>query len=343
MDFSVVYALSAYGAILASIVIGGSFMLGQVIRNPKVTVWAKTEIFQLGASVLSLLFLGLLMSTFCSARMSEISSMFDLTYSGTATDSIYDGAEHYLTGAAFYAHNALTAARYHLSGFTVLAHVGKFRCDMATGAIGWGCMFGYSGENLAPFGGYGALNGALTVVFNATLMSFMMALNYLFILRYVYHGFVLFLLPVGIFVRSLPYLRTFGSVLIATAISFMVVYPFMLAAFDLMSDALINRSGGTTAPYTYADADLTGFDDESVYPDTSSGSSFAMMFDEDYLKDRYGLKEYNVPHVVMFGAHAFIAAMFLPSIALLATIASIVYLSRLYGEEIDLSRIMQMV
>jgi hypothetical protein len=339
MDYSVVYALSAYAAVLSAIIIGGSFMVGQVIRNPKVTVWAKTEIIQLVASFISLLFMAAIITTFCSVDMGDIAEVFDFgDYPGTGF-SIYEGAESYLRGAAIYSHNALTVVRYHLEGFTVLAYIGKFECDLATGPIGWGCYYGYSGENLSPFGGYGAINGALTVAFNSTLMSYMMALNYLFILRYVYHGFVLFLMPIGIFTRSLPYMRSFGSVLIATALSFMFVYPIMLAVFDLMGSILIN-----SPDYTYADADLDDYLDESIYKETSSGGAgTASIFKEDYLKDKYDLRESNVPQVVMFAAQAFIAAFFFPSLALIATIASTVYLARLYGEEIDLSRIMQMV
>ncbi len=340
LDFSGVYGLSAYAAVLAGIIIGGSYMVGQAISNPKVTVWAKTEAVQLFASFVSLLFLGVIMSTFCTIQMGDIAAIFeDVDYGGVPTYSIYQGAENYLKGAAVFSHNALTVIRYHLEGFTVLAHVGKFECDLATGPIGWGCYFGYSGENISPFGGYGAINGALTVAFNSTLMSYMVALNYLFILRYVYYGFVLFLMPIGIFTRSLPFLRTFGSVLIATALSFMLVYPLMLASFDLVSSVLID-----SPTYMYQDVSLEKYLDESIYPETSTtAASIGMMFDETALKDRYDLHESNVPHVIMFGAQAFIAAFFLPSLALLATIATIAYLARIYGEEIDLSRIMQMV
>lgn len=338
LDFSTVYVLSAYAALITAVVIGLSFMFGQLTRNPKVSVWARTEIIQLIVSVASLLILVFIMDTYCMINMGGIAELFGFTYTGDDDYSIYEGAENYMEGAAKYSHNALTVARYHLKGFTVLAYIGMFECDLKMGAVGWGCMYGYSGENLAPFGGYGAINGALTAVFNADLMSYLMALNYLYILRYVYYGFVLFLLPIGIFARSLPYLRTFGSVFIAIAISFMLIYPLLLAIFDLMSPVLINSPS-----YMYPDEDLSDYLDESVYPDTSSGSSFAMMFDQEYLKNKYDLRESNVKYVIMFGAYAFIAALFMPSIALIGTIASAVYLSKIYGEEIDLSRIMQMV
>jgi hypothetical protein len=44
-----------------------------------------------------------------------------------------------------------------------------------------------------------------------------------------------------------------------------------------------------------------------------------------------------------FAATAFIAGVFFPTLALLATIASVTYVARLYGDEIDLSRLTQLV
>ena len=46
---------------------------------------------------------------------------------------------------------------------------------------------------------------------------------------------------------------------------------------------------------------------------------------------------------IAFAAYAFIAAVFFPTAALLATIASVSYMARLMGEEIDLSRLTQLV
>jgi len=346
IDFTTVYMLAAYASVITAAVIGISYMVGNFTKNPKVSVWAKTEAIQLVVSVISVIILVFIMNAFCLINMNALSELFGFTYTGSSSASIYGGAEHYLEGAAKFSHNSLTVTRYHLKGFTVLAYIGMFECDGVGSAAALafpflsGCMYGYSGENIAPFGGYGAVNGMLTAMFNANIMSYIMSLNYLFILRYVYYGFVLFLLPIGIFARSLPYLRGFGSVFIAMAISFMLVYPLILAVFDLMGAVLINSPN-----FMYYDpgTDLRPYLDESVYPETSSGASFAMMFDREYLRDKYDLEVSNLKYIAMFSAHSFIAGVFLPSVALLGTIASAVYISRLYGEEIDLSRIMQMV
>ena len=340
MDFTTIYSLAAYASVITAAIIGITYMFGNFTKNPKVSVWAKTEVIQLVISVISVIILVFLMNTFCLVNMNAVSELFGFTYTGDPTDSIYGGAENYLENSARYSHFTLSITRYHLKGFTVLAYIGMFECDGVGSAAALafpflsGCMYGYSGENVAPFGGYGAINGALTAMFNANLMSYVMALNYLFILRYVYYGFVFFLLPIGIFARSLPYLRGFGSVFIAIAVSFMLIYPLTLAVFDLMGSGLFSAPPGS---------DLGKYADESVYPETSSGASFSMMFNQDYLKDKYDLHESNIKYLAMYSAYAFIGGVFLPSVALLGTIASAVYIARLYGEEVDLSRIMQMV
>ena len=334
---STIFPLAAYAGIIAATVIAISFMIGQALRNPKITVWAKTEIVQLFMSFISLLLLGTLLGFFCSISMNDIASIFEISYSGP--DSMFEAAHDYLFRASTYAHTALTVIRYHLEGYTILAFMGEFECDLATGPIGWGCWFGYSGASVQPFGGYAALTAALNTAFNSILMAYLMSLNYLMILLYAYKGFAFFLFPIGIFMRSMPYMRSFGSVLMALAISFTIVYPFFLAVFDLMADGLI--------VYDSELVDNFGrMSSEDVYPDNSAGvgASLASAFSKDYVKDNIYFEHGDEPaKAIAFGGAAFIVAFLFPSVALLGAIASTVYIARLYGEEIDLSRIMQMV
>ncbi|NYZ77531.1 hypothetical protein H0O02_04440 [Candidatus Micrarchaeota archaeon] len=342
---SVIFPLAAYAGVVAGIIIAATFMIGEATRNPKLTVWAKTEVLQLFISVISLVLLSSVIGLFCTLDMPGVAELFGFSgYSGPS--SMFDAAENYLTGAAHYSHNALTVVRYHLEGYTVLGYMGEFMCDMATGPIGWGCWFGYSGTSGQPFGGYAAMVAALNTIFNATLMSYLMSLNYLMILIYVYKGFAFFLFPIGIFLRSMPYMRGFGSLLMSVAISFIIVYPFFLAVFDIMADdALFNRSA--SMPYL-SDQSLSVFLNENTYPDHSAGvgASLASAFDTDYVKDHF---YFQIPpgeksaEAIAFGGMAFLAGFFFPSIALLAAIATTMYLARLYGEEVDLSRLMQMV
>jgi hypothetical protein len=186
----------------------------------------------------------------------------------------------------------------------------------------------------------------MNVFFNSTIVSTFTALNFAAILMFVYRGFIFVFLPLGVFLRAMPFLRSFGSLLIALALAFLTVFPLMLGVYWLMGDVLIDRSNNLV-PNT-GGTDLSNFLDEDVFPDEegagsagqSAGAAFA---GDDLVFDTYFPNGDNVPGVIRFAAYAFIAAVFLPTVALIATIASVSYLARLYGQEIDLSKITQLV
>lgn len=351
--------LTVYAGIVTSIFIAFSLMAGRVLSNPKLDLWAKTETVQLFISIASVFFIMIMVSGFCSADISEVASIFGFT---TSSANIYDAAENYLLDAAKYAHNAMTVTRYHLEGYTVMSYLNAFMCDFRTGQIGWGCYFGYSGANQQPFGGYGATMAALNIFFNSTIISFFSAMNFLFILMFVQEGFVTLFLPLGIFLRAMPYLRTFGSLLIALALSFLIVYPLLLGVLGIMGDVLLDRpslvpavgSGTPLGNYLYScnvpNDYCSGRREvcECRFPGeegagSAGQSAEAAISGSDVVSDTYFPGGPNPTGAIMFAANAFIAAVFFPSVALLATIASVTYIARMLGEEINLSRITQMV
>jgi hypothetical protein len=158
-------------------------------------------------------------------------------------------------------------------------------------------------------------------------------MNFLMILLFVYRGFVFLFLPLGVFLRSMPYMRPFGSLMFAVAMSFLIVYPLMLGIFGLMSDVILD------APVDVGDYD------EHVFPESEEGAEIlgSSFGGEDYVYDNYLGGIDNVGGAMAFAATAFIAGVFFPTLALLATIASVSYIARLYGDEIDLSRLTQLV
>ncbi len=336
--------LVLFSSIATSALIALSYMVGNAISNAKLTFWAKTEAVQIVISAMSIVFILATVNGFCSINMGELSSFF--TDIDTPQDlNLFDAAQEYLRETMLYSHNAMTAVRYHLEGYTVLSFLNSFSCDFKLGPIGLGCLHGYSGTSGLPVGGYGAIIAALNIFFNSTIMSYFSAMNYLFILLFVYKGFVFLFLPVGIFVRSLPYLRSFGSVLIAIALSFLLVFPFMLSIFYLMGDVLLDR-GNNYEPQV-GNPPMNSFYYEKRYPDNEYASIGTSIAGEELgvwiTRQLYFPSGENPGGAIIFAAYAFLAAVFMPTAALIATIASVSYISRLYGEEIDLSRITMMV
>lgn len=355
-DFSVfldgtIIPLAGMAAVIAAIIIGFSFMIGRLINNPKLTLWGKTEIVQLVISLFTVVLLGSLINTFCAIDVLDLMGFFEVEAPAVEGPvSIYDAAETYLVEAAYYSHNALSVARFHLEGYTVLSYASVFSCGPLR------CFFGYSGTRGQPFGAYGAGMGAMNVFFNSMLMAHISCLSFLFLLLYVYRGFVFMFLPLGIFLRSMPYMRGFGSLLMAVSICFLLIYPLLLSVFYMIGDDLLGR------PYYGPDGEESdqGFlenyrDMERKFYDragsSSSGGGWALLASlqlmlpggEDWFKDSYFPDGGQPVKVIRFCASAFIAAVFLPTLALIGTIASIVYTTRMLGEQIDLSRITRMI
>jgi hypothetical protein len=201
---------------------------------------------------------------------------------------------------------------------------------------------------MQPYGGYGAGMSALNIVYNSLLITFFTTLAYVFVLIFVYKGFVFFFLPVGLFVRCLPYMRNLGSVLLSIGIAFMVIYPGVLAIFYLMEDVLFEEpegpSGIDSSTFSSAEASLVKTNAEYFAMSTWGEGPIKNVYlgvGNCYSCDDHALG--NVPYALEFAGHAYVASGFFPTLALLATIASVAYLARLYGDEVDLSRLVQMI
>lgn len=340
---TVILPFVGLATVITTTLIALVFMAGRALANPKLTLWSRTEAVQLVVSVASIFFIAAIVNTFCFIDMGEVADIFGVT--GLGSKNLYDAAEEYMFNAAVYAHGALTSVRYHLEGYMILSYLNAFLCDFNTGQIGWGCLFGYSGANQQPFGGYGATMAAMNIFFNSAIISTFTALNFAAILMFVYRGFVFVFLPLGVFLRAMPFMRSFGSLLIAVCLSFLTVFPLMLGVYWLMSDVILD-SGNSYVPVS--SPALSNYLDEDVFASEegsgSAGQSAEAAFSGDHVVfDTYFPHSDNVPGVIMWAANAFVAAVFLPTVALIATIASVSYVARLYGEEIDLSRITQLV
>jgi hypothetical protein len=333
-----VNSLMAYASMATLILIAMSFMAGNATSNPKLTLWAKTELVQLVMSIASVFVILVAVNAFCVTDMKWIADVFGLH---SKSINVYDAATAYLVGATQYSHNALTVVRYHLEAYTVLSYFNAFICDYRIGRIGLGCLFGYAGDTEQPFGGYGADIAAMNIFFSGMIMAHFTALNFLFILLFIYKGFVFLFLPLGIFLRALPYMRPVGSLLIALALGFLTVYPFMLGVFYLMGDVLVDADKG----YAPEGISMSKYDEDIFDASTDAASQAGVSIGgESVVKHNYfGGGRENPTGAIAFSAYAFLAAVFFPTSALLAAIATVSYMARLMGEEIDLSRLTQLV
>lgn len=333
-----------YGAVAGGMIIAVLYVISNSINNPKLNLWAKTEFFQLFFSIIATLLALQAINLFCGLDLLPFLRMFPISLDpaktaelGSAPLNMFDGAELYLQAVAKYNKDLVSSLRYHLGAYNMLESRYLARCSESGAGVNiLACLFGglvggFGGTNYyqSPEGGYALASPALFLSFNTAIFSYLSSLNYLFILKYVFSGFPLFFLPLGIFLRSVPFMRGLGSLMVSFSISFIFVYPLALSIFytDFLT---LDHILSPDIPQDYVDADIgeklstTDYLDADIRDELFDAGS-----QETVLMGRTG--------------NGFILAVFIPTIAMLTSIGSVIYLARFIGEEIDLSRIVQMV
>jgi len=322
-------------------------MFGKATSNPKLSEWSKTEIVQLPMTIASIIMIVLVMDSFCAIDFNSVRAIFGkapveppkpvLGFPVSTYTNVYDAAESYLFQGAKFSHQALVVARYHHEVYNILVMRSAYLCD-------WWCIFGQSGTTVQALSGYSGRLNLMGMLFNSDLAAYLSDLNSLFILTLVRSGMLVMLLPIGIFLRSMPFMRTFGSVFIAVAMSFMLVYPATLAIFSMM-DGIFSSPLKNAPQNCGMDLDAYFQDESRIYNDEKGYNldSGVLLHDDELLRHYLPCgRDYPI-ETAEYAAYAFIAGVFIPTIALLSAAASVRFIARFYGEEIDLSKIVQMV
>lgn len=323
------YPLTAVAVFLFFAIIGLTYMGAHVMNDAKLFVWSKTEFIQLFISAFFVVILFSMITSFCSFSTSDIAGITAIT-SAPPQLSIYEGAEKYLVDAANYSRAAFITARYNMGAINMQETYSNYECPVAL------CFFsvGGTGVTRTPYAGASYLTSGFMLLMNSSLMSFFSSFMHIFFLSYVESGLFMFLLPIAIIARSMPYLRTFGGVILALMFAFYIIYPSVLALYYVsISPAM--------------EADLTAKAAAGLPPDESqiesAGDAGSYLSGDYQLPAAAQTSSAAIVTVSEVSAKAFFYGTFLPTLALLTAIAATAYVGHLFGEEIDLSKMLQMV
>ncbi|MFA5076828.1 MAG: hypothetical protein WC488_00150 [Candidatus Micrarchaeia archaeon] len=313
-----IYPVSLLAGILAAMIIGLVFAASQALSDPKLSVWSRTEAVQLVMSAAFIFIMIVLLNSFCLFTVADMASIVGAA--STSSASVYEGAEAYLLRAAKLSHVAILENRYYLGAINIEEVYSTWKCPL------W-CFLsiGGTGASTSPQAGASYMSSGFMLLMNSATLSFFSAFMHIFFLKYVGSGLFLFMFPIAIVTRSLPFMRGFGSILLAVLFALYVVYPSILA--------VLYATVGSTDP------DLINI------PAPHLESSLKVS------ANAFSGGGYNGPEVqpgdMAFAAgismKAFFYSVLLPTMALLGAAAAAAYVGRLMGEEIDLSRLTQMV
>ncbi|VVB98406.1 Uncharacterised protein [uncultured archaeon] len=313
-----IYPAAAIAGIATAAIVAICYMVSQVMSYPRLSMWAKTEALQVVISAVFVILVVQLIQMSCTLDASSLSSVITANPSSTTplSLSLFNASTYYLENVASYSHAVLATERFYMGRVNIAESYSLWECPL------W-CFFsqGGSGTSSLPESGKSYLTSGLMVGFNVALFAYLNAMMHIYFLGYINTGFFLFFLPLAIILRALPYMRHVGSLLLSVVFGFFVIYPLILASFSIALPA-------PTLPTP---------DESALTPGGGFGSwlsgdvSITTITSDDMFK------------AMGYASLSFFHSIFILTMALLATAAASAYFGKLMGEEIDLSRIMQMV
>lgn len=321
---------SATGAaLLASVfLISILYMINRFFQNAEGTSWVKIELYEVFVTAIIIIALASVTTLACEVRVSWLVP----APSVPPNYNIYQGAVFYLdqfSEKIMYITTGLYAFYSWMDPITTMTLTGK--------PLG-------IGTQIQPTSGIAAtIKPGLTNAFNMLLIGYITNKAQMFLVDFFSFGFLKYYLPLGILMRSFAPTRRIGGTIIALALGFLFVYPFLiiiegefgLNALNLMSEEFI--------PNFWTELGNFGV---SSFVDAFRGGFTLDVF------NLFGLILHSGIGIIAFGllylfssvaSYAFLFGLFLPAFNVLILVTTVRYLSKSLGEEIDVTNLTRLI
>ena len=310
--------LIGLSVLLSIFVISTIFMLGRAMRSSAIEAWVKLELYQVLATILfvagALFFIGMACSvniTFFSDYIAAASPTFlnplppdaDLF---TASSAYLGWLQDKMYGAYDSSTNIHTPGFYEqLKGVLMKWEVEASSSEYKCPLL---CLIMPNGWSIDPGTGFYTKLGAGYMALQGIVIALLSVSSLLYMLEYASNGALLFLFPIGAFFRSIPYMRGFGGALMALALTLYLALPFILFVNALVAYPVITATPSLVAA--------------GCLPD--------------------GTGACIVP-IAQQAASASFVTVFLPALDFILLTAIGRDLARLFGSELDLTGLSQLV
>jgi hypothetical protein len=322
------WQMASGAALLASLaLIVLYYLLSRLFQNAEGTSWAKLELYEVFVTAIILVGLAGATDLACNVRADWI---FPST-SVPADYNIYQGSVYYLeefSDKIMYITTGLYAVYSWLDPITSMTLTGR--------PLGVGTA-------IQPTSGVAAtVKPGLTNAFNMLIIGFITNKAQMFLVDFFSFGFLKYYLPLGILMRCFTPTRRIGGTIIALALGFLFVYPFLiimegefgLNQLNLMSDEFIPNFWQELGNFG-----LPAF--SSMFGDLSL-DAFNIL--GAVLQSGIGLIAFGLLYLFSSAAsYAFLFGLFFPAFNVLILVTTTRYLSKSMGEEIDVTNLTRLI
>ncbi|NYZ60625.1 hypothetical protein H0O01_02910 [Candidatus Micrarchaeota archaeon] len=374
------YSLSLLSLGMTLVVIGVAYALGQLLSNPQFNVWAKTEIFQVFVSFFFVLLVLFLSDSLCHFRYGDLAGLGPAETNPTSTsnpyayahpsisadDNVINASGKYLANVAYFINTEMRAAR---SLYGISEEASRYSRTPCMPAATF-CLYGTSGYTVRPYSGLSSWVQILGFSLYTDTASYLTVLIQMALLAFISGGGIMAYLPLAIVLRSLPLMRQLGGGLLAICVALFLIYPALLTMESLFWNPYQMLGDGWSTLADAADSMGRGFTyvTAGAYAETMAAAlllagalldiaaiiavvvaagfvSAVLMIISAGAVSQWTLTSLHAAIQVSMQASSisFLTATFLLSLNIIAIGASARELGRLLGQEVDLSRLMQVL
>ncbi|MFA5412819.1 MAG: hypothetical protein WC350_05745 [Candidatus Micrarchaeia archaeon] len=322
------WQLASGAALLASVaLIVFFYLISKLFQNNEGLSWAKLELYEVFVTAIIIIALAGATNLACNAKASWLipSTSVPQDY------NIYRGSVFYLeefSDKIMLITTSLYAFYSWMDPITSMTLTGK--------PLGIGTA-------IQPTSGIAAtVKPGMTNAFNMLIVGYITNKAQMFLVDFFSFGFLKYYLPLGILMRCFTPTRRIGGTIIALALGFLFVYPFLiimegefgLNSLNLMSDEFI--------PNFWQELGTFGFSSFTAIFSDLSLDAFNLL--GALLQSGIGVIAFGLLYLFSSAAsYAFLFGLFFPAFNVLILVTTTRYLSKSMGEEIDVTNLTRLI
>lgn len=217
------------------------------------------------------------------------------------------------------------------------------------------CLGVDTGIAYIPKAWVGMISSILTTQLHTTSLAILLFLAQKYLLHSFLTGGFIAIIPLALILRSIPFMRRIGGILLGIGVGFIVIFPIFLVIEGLV----------------FTQWDMDGFKNEEAADFITSKDGLDIKETDPYFKGKtewkalvykpfdYSFKlksgkiflcktgqercSVSLDSLLAYGAVSFLLSSFLLSLNFIGTAAGIVGIGKVFGEEIDIARFLRMV
>lgn len=331
------------------------YFLSVTLNSPRLTAWAKTELVHLFTAAFVAATIYGVITFSCSDNATSIFLAFHPLSYDVHPQNFFDAANHYFDGIANMSYKAIKLVRYNMGVAYVRASISAFGSHPhhSGWTYGWIQFLGGPSTSWSKFPDAYVQASMFQMILRIATVAFFNILFLKAVFEYISTGVLTLVIPVGVVLYAIPLTRDIGGALLALAIGLFVIYPAMFAILDIYWLPYVQSE------WTVADVptltEVTGFTSELGPEDIINSDVWDWCKQPEYIypNGEYsscdsGDTGYNNCSVRLydFMSHAGVltlSTVFFPYLAIIVAGALTREISKLMGQEIDITRLATML